>query len=102
MLAINNENFNSEVLQSDKPVLVKFWATWCGPCRQQTPIVDQFANEHSEIKVVSLDVDEAREIANQYNVKGIPALLLFNNGQLVSFKSGLLPLGGIEGMLAAL
>ena len=81
--AVTDENFEEEVLKSDKPVLVDFWAVWCGPCRMLAPIVDEVAKEFSEkAKVVNLNVDENAQTSSKYNIKGIPTLLLFNGGEI--------------------
>ena len=81
VVTITKENFNSEVLQSDKPVLLDFWATWCGPCRMLSPIVDQVADERPDVKVGKVNVDEQPELAERFGVETIPTLLVFRNGQ---------------------
>ncbi len=83
------ESFELDVIQSSIPVLVDFWAEWCGPCRMIAPILEEIAKEFSgKIKVVKVNVDEAEHTAAQYEIRGIPALLLFNNGQIVANKVG--------------
>ena len=80
---VTDETFEEEVLKSDKPVLVDFWAAWCAPCRTLTPIVDEVAQEFSDqAKVFNLNVDENSETSAKYNIKGIPTLLLFNGGKI--------------------
>ena len=80
---VTDETFEDEVLKSDKPVLVDFWAAWCAPCRMLTPIVDEVAQEFSDqAKVLNLNVDENSETSAKYNIKGIPTLLLFNGGEV--------------------
>ena len=81
--AVTDETFEEEVLKSDKPVLVDFWAAWCAPCRMLAPIVDEVAQEFSDqAKVLNLNVDENSETSAKYNIKGIPTLLLFNGGEI--------------------
>lgn len=83
------ENFESEVLQSDQPVLVDFWAVWCAPCRMIAPIVEEIAADYEgKIKVAKLNVDDHGQIAARYNVRGIPTLLLFQNGQVAEQMVG--------------
>ena len=94
MAGTNTINFTeasweTEVLKSEQPVLVDFWAVWCGPCRQMTPIVDQLADEYAgKAKIGKLNVDENTQIAARYRVQGIPTMLLFKGGQLVGSKVG--------------
>ena len=93
----SDASFDSDVLQSDKPVLVDFWAEWCGPCRMVAPVVEQIAKERSDTLVVGkLNVDEASAIAQRYNVQGIPFLGLFENGQLSRHAVGAMPKAQLE------
>ena len=93
-------DWDNQVLKADLPVLVDFWATWCGPCRQIAPIIDVLAEEyHGKVKVGKLDVDSNGKIAGQYRVQGIPTLLLFKGGQLVATKVGAAGKGDIQKML---
>ena len=88
---ITNENFDEIVLRSDKPVLVDFWAEWCGPCRMVSPIVDEIAGERPDIAVGKVNVDEQPELAAQFGVMSIPTLLVFKGGQLSQKAVGARP-----------
>ena len=88
---VNKNNFQEEVLNSDKPVLVDFWAPWCGPCRMVLPIIEEIAEENEDIKVARINVDEEPELANQFGVMTIPTLYVFKNGQAVHHRSGAMP-----------
>ena len=81
MLTLTKENFAQEVLQSDRPVLVDFWATWCGPCRMMAPVVEELAAEHPEIRVGKVDVDAENGLAAQFGVMSIPTLVVIRNGE---------------------
>ena len=96
---INNHNFQEEVIHSEKPVLVDFWASWCGPCRMVGPIIDEIAEEHPEYKVVKINIDEEPELASQYRVVSIPTLMVMKNGQVVQQSVGARPKNQILAML---
>ncbi len=91
VITITKENFQSEVVQSDKPVLLDFWATWCGPCRMVSPIVDQIADERSDIKVGKINVDEQPERAQQFRIISIPTLVVMKDGQIANKAVGAMP-----------
>lgn len=91
VLTITNENFEQEVLKSDKPVIVDFWAAWCGPCKMLSPVVDQLAEELEGVKVGKINIDEQMELAEKYNVSSIPCVVAFKNGEEVNRSVGLVP-----------
>ena len=97
---INKDNFHEEVVKSEKPVLMDFWAPWCGPCRMVVPIVEEIAAEHPEYKVVKINVDEEPELASQFRVASIPTLVVMKNGQVYNQSVGARPKGQILAMLA--
>ncbi len=99
VIEITNENFESEVLKSDKPVLLDFWAAWCGPCRMVSPIVDEIAEEHPEIKVGKVNVDEENELASQFKVMSIPSLFVIKGGKIVNSTVGAVPKNQILALL---
>ena len=96
---INKNNFQDEVMNSDKPVLLDFWAPWCGPCRMVLPIVEEIAKERSDIKVGKVNVDEQPELAGQFGVMSIPTLVVMKNGKIVNQAMGTRPKNAILGML---
>ena len=98
-ISVNKNNFNQEVLNSDKPVLMDFWAPWCGPCRMVVPLVEEIAKERSDIKVVKINVDEEQELAMQFGVMSIPTLVVMKNGKIVNQVTGARPKAQIIAML---
>lgn len=99
VLAVNKNNFKEEVLQSEKTVLLDFWADWCGPCRMLSPIVDEIAEEHPEIKVCKVNVDEQPELASSFEVMSIPSLFVIKDGKIVNQSSGVRPKAQILDLL---
>ena len=96
---IDQNNIQSEVMNSDKPVLLDFWAPWCGPCRMVVPIVEEIARERNDIKVGKVNVDEQPELASRFGVVSIPTLVVMKNGQIVDQAIGARPKNAILGML---
>lgn len=90
-LNITSANFKSEVLESDKPVIVDFWATWCGPCRMLGPVISEIAEENPDIKVCKVNVDDEPDLAQQYGVMSIPFVVSFKGGQLHKSSVGVQP-----------
>ena len=99
VLHITKDNFEEQVLQSDKPVLLDFWASWCGPCRMVSPIIDEIAEEKSDIKVGKINVDEQPELAGAFQVMSIPTLVVMKNGKIVNQSIGAKPKNAILAML---
>ena len=98
VITITLENFEAEVIQSDKPVLVDFWAPWCGPCRMLSPVVDEIAEERSDIKVGKVNVDEQEDLAVRFGIMSIPTLIVFKNGEVVKKTMGVQPKAAILGL----
>ena len=99
VLHINNDNFHSEVLNSDKPVLLDFFASWCGPCRMVGPILDEIAEEREDIKVCKVNIDEQPELANRFRIMSVPTLMVFKDGKIVEQSVGAMPKHQILAML---
>jgi len=96
---INHENFDAEVMNSDKPVLLDFWASWCGPCRMVLPIVEEIAAERADVKVCKINVDEQPELAGRFSVMSIPTLVVIKDGKIVNRATGARPKSQILSML---
>ena len=90
-ITITKNNFQKEVLDSDKPVLIDFWATWCGPCRMLAPVIEELANERTDIKVGKVNVDDEGELASAFGVASIPTVVLMKNGKVVAQSVGYRP-----------
>ena len=99
VVTITKENFEQEVLQSAKPVLLDFWASWCGPCRMLSPVVDEVAEERTDVKVGKVNVDEQPELAGEFGVMSIPTLLVFEQGKLVRQAVGARPKADVLDLL---
>jgi len=96
---INKNNFQNEVINSDKPVLLDFWAPWCGPCRMVSPIIEEIAAERSDIKVGKVNIDEEAELAVQFGVMSIPSLVVMKDGKIVNQSVGARPKDAILALL---
>ena len=99
VVTITKENFQKEVVESEKRVLLDFWASWCGPCRMLSPVVDEIAEERADIKVGKVNVDEQQELAAAFNVMSIPTLIVLDKGQVVNQSVGVRPKKQILAML---
>lgn len=99
MEQIKSEDFKTRVLENSKPVLVDFFATWCGPCKMLGPILEQIAQEHNEFEIFKLDVDECEDLSREYGIMSIPTLMVFKNGQLMKRETGLKPKDAIIKMM---
>ena len=99
VLTITKSNFEETVLKSDKPVLLDFWASWCGPCRMQGPIIDQLAASHSNVVFGKVNVDEEPDLASEYGITSIPSLIIFRDGRVIDQVTGVTSKASIERML---
>ena len=99
VMNITAQSFQNEVINSEKPVLLDFWAPWCGPCRMVGPVVEEIAGERSDIKVGKINVDEEPELANQFNIMSIPTLVVIKEGRIVNQAVGVRTKSAILGML---
>ena len=98
-IKITKENFQSEVMGSEKPVLLDFWAGWCGPCKMVSPIIDEIAEERNDIKVGKINVDEQSELASAFNILSIPTLVVIKDGKIANHATGARPKSQILSML---
>ena len=99
VIEITSANFESEVLQSDKPVLLDFWASWCMPCRMLSPVVDEVAKENSQYKVGKVNVDQQLDLAQKFGIRSIPTLVVFKNGKNVNSSVGVISMEDILALL---
>ena len=97
--AVTDNNFQAEVIESDTPVLVDFWAPWCGPCRVVAPVLEEIASERDDVRIVKLNVDENQQTAAQYEVLSIPTMILFRDGQIATKVVGAMPRKRLEAQL---
>lgn len=96
VMSVSNKNFEEEVLKSDKKVLIDFYADWCGPCKMLSPIVEEFANNNNDVKVVKVNIDDNQELAVKYGVSSIPTLIVIENGEIKNIRVGLMSKSEIE------
>ena len=99
VIHLTKDNFQEEVVNCEKKVLVDFWASWCGPCRRVSPVIEEIAGERDDIKVCKINVDEQSELANQFQVMSIPTLMVMQNGEVVNQAVGALPKSQILALL---
>lgn len=98
---VNNDNFIGEVKNSDKVVIVDFFATWCGPCKMLTPVLEELSNSMEDVDFVKVDIDQSLDIAREYNISSVPTMMIFKNGEVVDSILGFVPKASIESKLKA-
>jgi thioredoxin 1 len=102
LLKVSDASFQADVLNSKKPVLVDFWAEWCGPCKQIAPALEELAKElHNQITIVKINIDENPHVPQKYGVRGIPTMMIFSQGQVAATKVGALPKGNIQAWIVS-
>jgi len=99
VITVTSQNFEEEVTNSEKPVLIDFWASWCGPCRMLSPIVDEIAEERIDVKVCKVNVDDEQELAGRFGVMSIPTLIVIQHGQIKNKSVGVVPKASILSMI---
>ena len=99
MIEVNKDNFDKEVLQSEKRVLVDFNAEWCGPCKMMKPVLEEISTSNNEIKIVSINVDDEDELASKYNISSIPCLVLIENGEEINRSIGLISRSDLDSFI---
>ena len=99
IIKVTSDNFESDVLKSNKPVLVDFWAEWCGPCRMVAPTLDEIADENDAVRIAKVNVDDQQELAYRYQVSSIPTFILFKDGQVADRMMGAMPKASFQGFI---
>ena len=99
VIKLTKDNFDQEVMQSDKPVLVDFYADWCGPCKMMGPVVEEIANEETGVKVCKINIDEEMAVAQKYGVMSIPTFIAFKNGEIAGKQIGAVPKSKLQDMI---
>jgi thioredoxin 1 len=99
IINVTSENFESDVLKSSKPVLVDFWAEWCGPCRMVAPTLDEIADENEKVRIAKVNVDDQQDLAYRFQVSSIPTFILFKNGQVADRMMGAMPKASFQSFI---